>query len=83
MRGGQLNDSRFGERFRGQGQEWEATRALFTVWRSRLGFRERPGLPVAPPKPRAPGGRSPRGRAEPPGVTAPGQLPLFSGLRSG
>lgn len=83
MRGGQLNDARFGERFRGQGQEWEATRALFTVWRSRLGFRERPLLPAAPPKPRAAGGRAPRGRAEAAAAQPPGQLPLFSGLRSG
>lgn len=57
MRGGELNDARFGMRFRGQGQEWAATEATFQIWYKKLGFEHRPERlyspargPVAPPK---------------------------------
>ncbi|MHC4608871.1 MAG: radical SAM protein [Planctomycetota bacterium] len=38
MRGGQLNDPRFGWRMRGQGPYWDSVKRLFEVWRDRLGF---------------------------------------------
>ncbi len=51
MRGGAMNDARFGRRFEGQGEEWAATLALFHALRARLGFDESP--PVVPaPQPR-------------------------------
>lgn len=37
-RGGGLNEARFGERFRGKGEEWAATKRLFDVWSARLGY---------------------------------------------
>ena len=40
-RAGQLNDPRFGSRFSGTGQEWEATEQLFGVWKARLGYSPR------------------------------------------
>lgn len=84
MRGGELNEARFGERFRGQGPEWEATLALFSVWRARLGFGDRPVLPVAPAKPAGVGaaGRRARGAASAQ-ASGGGQLSLFSAPRAG
>ena len=41
-RGGRLNDSRFGSRFCGSGEEWGATEQLFDVWKSRLGYAPQP-----------------------------------------
>jgi len=52
MRGGELNVSAFGERFRGQGAEWGATLALFKLWKARLGFEDRPMAPASPPRER-------------------------------
>jgi len=40
MRGGQLNDARFGSRMRGHGPRWQAIEALFTLTARRLGFHE-------------------------------------------
>lgn len=51
MRGGPLNDSRFGKRFVGQGNEWEAVEQLFQVWHRRLGYEERPERAYSPAKP--------------------------------
>lgn len=39
-RGGKLNDPRFGERMRGQGEEWETAEQLFRVWKERLGYAD-------------------------------------------
>jgi len=50
-RNGKLNDGRFGHRFRGEGEEWEATRALFHVWREKLGYGD--GYGETPPGPSA------------------------------
>lgn len=36
--GGRMNDSRFGARFRGQGERWRAIETLFELHRRRLGF---------------------------------------------
>lgn len=41
-RGGKLNDARFGSRFAGSGQEWEATEQLFRVWKAKLGYGPHP-----------------------------------------
>jgi DNA repair photolyase len=38
--GGRMNDSRFGARFRGQGERWRAIESLFELHRRRLGFDE-------------------------------------------
>jgi DNA repair photolyase len=38
--GGRMNDSRFGARFRGQGERWRAIESLFELHRRRLGFNE-------------------------------------------
>jgi DNA repair photolyase len=35
---GRMNDSRFGSRFRGQGERWRAIEALFELHRRRLGY---------------------------------------------
>lgn len=45
-KGGVLNKAAFGERFRGEGEEWEATRALYRLWRDRLGYVEWPAEPA-------------------------------------
>lgn len=37
-KGGLLNKTGFGERFQGEGEEWAATRALYHVWKERLGY---------------------------------------------
>ncbi len=48
MRGGRLNDPRFGSRMRGEGILAEQTRAMFEVARRRAGFAgEAPGLSAA------------------------------------
>lgn len=63
IRGGLLNDSRFGARMRGQGVYWEAIRDLFELTRTRLGLtgagrtkKDRSSTPKAdaPPASRAP-----------------------------
>jgi len=41
MRGGKLNDPRFGERMKGQGEYYEAIKALFDQTARRLGLTER------------------------------------------
>ncbi len=71
MRGGELNDARFGERFRGQGEEWASTMALFRTWHDRLGYTERPERAYAPARPPAA-----------PEPTSP-QLSLFGALKTG
>jgi DNA repair photolyase len=38
MRGGELNDARFGARFKGRGPRWEAIESLFKMHSKRLGF---------------------------------------------
>lgn len=48
-RGGALNDGRFGHRFEGQGEAWEATMKLYRLWRDRLGFEEAPDAPDPSP----------------------------------
>ena len=53
-RGGELNDNRFGHRFRGDGESWEATMQLYRLWKDRLGFVE--SIPEPAPSPfRRPG----------------------------
>jgi len=48
IRGGQLNDSRFGQRMRGSGNYWESIRSLFAISKARYGLdREFP--PKSPP----------------------------------
>jgi DNA repair photolyase len=42
MRGGKLNDPRFGSRQRGQGQYAEALRQAFTATHTRLGYTDFP-----------------------------------------
>lgn len=48
LRGGQLNDGRFGARMRGQGPRWAATRALFDAHCRRLGLHT--GEQIDPPR---------------------------------
>lgn len=48
-RAGALGESRFGERMRGHGQEWEATRALFDLWARKLGLDADAGESSATP----------------------------------
>ncbi|MCH7813216.1 MAG: radical SAM protein [Planctomycetes bacterium] len=43
VRGGRLDEQRFGRRFRGQGVYWESVKRLFEVWRDRLGFESAGG----------------------------------------
>ena len=50
MRGGELNEGRFGERFKGEGAEWEATRALFHLWKARFGYTDPPMAAASPPR---------------------------------
>ena len=45
VRGGKLNDSRFGKRFRGTGERWEAIRWLYTSTCEKLGMNERDDSP--------------------------------------
>jgi hypothetical protein len=42
MRGGKLNDSRFGERMHGQGARWQAVEELFDLQVKRLGLNAEP-----------------------------------------
>ncbi len=51
LRGGALNESRFGRRFEGEGEEWASTLALFRTLRAKLGFDES-GPFVPEPEPR-------------------------------
>jgi len=41
MRGGSLNDTRFGHRMRGSGAYWDSIRSLFTICRNRLGLTDK------------------------------------------
>lgn len=52
-RGGALNNSRFGERHKGEGPAWAVTEQLFRVWTERLGLNAEP-TPAAPPTFRRP-----------------------------
>ena len=38
VRGGKLNDPRFGMRMRGTGPRWDSIARLFEIWRSKLGM---------------------------------------------
>lgn len=49
IRGGNLNDSRWGHRFQGQGTYWDQIDQMWNLWVRRLGFY---GMP-APPRPTA------------------------------
>jgi DNA repair photolyase len=40
LRGGKMNNSTFGERFRGQGERWKAIQSMFDLHCRRLGFNE-------------------------------------------
>jgi DNA repair photolyase len=46
IRGGRLNDSRFGARMRGEGAYWESIRNLFSVFRHRYGLGDPKGINV-------------------------------------
>lgn len=52
-KGGALNRTEFGERFKGEGEEWDATRALFQIWHKKLGYGDWP--PEEPTTFRRPG----------------------------
>ena len=58
MRGGKLNDARFGERMRGKGPRWQAIEAMFRTHCRRLGLdsgdRTRHAEPQRPPTFRRP-----------------------------
>ncbi|NUQ48516.1 MAG: radical SAM protein, partial [Phycisphaerae bacterium] len=72
MRGGELNDPRFGCRMKGGGPYWESVKALFENTAKRLGMRrafETEAAPASPPC------RDPA--AEAGSVRGTGQLPLF------
>lgn len=58
MRGGDLNDTRFGARMRGSGPRWEAVKQLFEIQARRLGLNQAEGWSPKPLDPRM------RGRAE-------------------
>ncbi len=45
MRGGKMNESEFGARFRGKGARWAAISAMFELHRRRLGFGDDPDRP--------------------------------------
>jgi DNA repair photolyase len=47
IRGGKLNESRFGKRMRGEGVWADLIRNVFELHRTRLGFGERPELSIA------------------------------------
>jgi len=69
VRGGKMNDPRFGSRMRGEGEYAEQIRALFEVTSEKLGFdRTRPRLSAA-------GWRGPASQAAT--GSPPGQLTLF------
>ena len=53
IRGGALNDSRFGHRFQGQGTYWDQITQMWTVWTKRLGF-DRMETPPRPAEFRVP-----------------------------
>lgn len=42
IRGGRLNDSRFGHRMRGEGAYWQSIRDLFAINKRRFGLQDRP-----------------------------------------
>jgi len=49
MRGGELNCPEFGDRMRGEGEEWAATVRLYTLTRRRLGYGQPPAAPHPSP----------------------------------
>lgn len=59
MRGGRVNDPRFGARMRGEGPRWALVERIFETERRRLGLDRSPGVPAdggpseAPPAPEA------------------------------
>jgi DNA repair photolyase len=53
-RGGKLNNASFGERMRGEGEEWAAAEGLFRVWCDKLGYQDGQHAP-APATFRRPG----------------------------
>ena len=66
VRGGQLNDARFGSRMKGEGHYAEAIRALFETTARRVGLAERP-----------PGEMQPRAQRREPESRTKCQLTLF------
>lgn len=54
IRGGALNDSRFGERMRGHGPYWESICSIFAVYKKRYGLEGAAGAEPAPPEPYEP-----------------------------
>ncbi|MDP6932419.1 MAG: PA0069 family radical SAM protein [Myxococcota bacterium] len=48
-RGGRTNDTRFGDRRRGQDESWRVVEQLFELWHRRLGFEVRPPVPATTP----------------------------------
>ena len=51
MRGGELNDARFGSRFQGQGEEWSTIEDNFRIWCKKLGYEDRPQRTYGPALP--------------------------------
>jgi DNA repair photolyase len=56
MRGGGLNEARFGRRMGGEGEYWKSVKSLFELTARRLGFEtarrdESPALPTPPDRP--------------------------------
>ncbi len=51
IRGGALNDSRFGERMRGHGPYWESICNIFAVYKKRYGLERAAGAKPVPPEP--------------------------------
>jgi DNA repair photolyase len=49
VRGGALNDSRFGRRLKGEGPRWEAVETLFRLHARRLGYAVGEGVAQRPP----------------------------------
>ncbi|UCF66703.1 MAG: PA0069 family radical SAM protein [Acidobacteriota bacterium] len=54
LRGGRLNDSRFGHRMRGEGPRWEMIHRMFELHTQRLGYEPADGADVEPPPQRQP-----------------------------
>ncbi|MGF1465229.1 MAG: PA0069 family radical SAM protein [Sandaracinaceae bacterium] len=55
VRGGAMNDSRFGHRMRGEGERWRVIEQLFETHRRRLGFEELSVADDLGPRPEAAG----------------------------
>ncbi len=77
MRGGRLNDARFGARMRGTGRYWESIARLFAMWRRRCGLEgpvEGRAQPVRPEAPLGAGRRESIRPARKPAAAGGGQL---------